>query len=284
MYAAKGGSVPLFSIDEDKCRRDGLCALVCPAGLIKQSEPDAIPVPLEGKEQFCIRCGHCLAVCPHGAISLEAMAGEELEPVSRDLKISFEQARQFMKSRRSVRNFKLDPVSPEDIAKILDVARFAPSGHNDQPVEWLVLANRERVVAFLDHVVLWMREEMKERTELVRTMHLAAVVRAWTKGRDYICLDAPSLVMAHARTSDATTPDMDPVIATAWCDLAAHALGLGACWAGYITFAFRYKPELKKVLDIPEDHEVKGALMLGRPRIRFKSIPPRNPANVRFLE
>lgn len=276
--------MPLFSIDEEKCRRDGLCALVCPAGLIRQHEPDAIPVPLEGKEAFCIRCGHCLAVCPHGAISLEAMAEEALEPVDRDLRISFEQAAQFMKTRRSIRKFKPEPVSRENLDSILNVARFAPSGHNDQPVEWLVLANRERVAAFLEHVVLWMREEMKKRTELVRSMHLAAVVRAWTQGKDYICLDAPTLVMAHARTKDATTPDMDPVIAAAWCDLAAHALGLGACWAGYVTFACRYKPELKEVLGIPGDHEVKGALMLGRPRVRFQRIPPRNPVKVRFLE
>jgi len=276
--------VPLFSIDEKKCRRDGLCAMVCPAWLIKQDGPDALPVPLEGKEQFCIRCGHCVAVCPHDAISLESLAGEALEPISRDLKISFEQAAQFMRTRRSVREFKPDPASPDDIAKILDVARFAPSGHNDQPTEWLVLANRERVTAFLDHVVLWMREEMKKRSDIVRSMHLAAVARAWSQGKDYICLGAPTLVMAHARIENATTPDMDPVIATAWLDLAAHALGLGACWAGYITFAFRYKPELKEVLGIPEDHDVKGALMLGRPRIKYQRIPPRNPAKVRILE
>ncbi len=273
----------LFTIDTEKCRRDGLCALVCPASLIRQPEEGAYPVAWEGKEEFCIRCGHCLAVCPHEAISLDAMPDAALTPVRRELGITFEQAAQFMKSRRAIRHFSPEPVPEADIREILDVARYAPSGHNDQPVKWLVLQGRPRIEAFLDRMTEWMREEMKAKTELVRTMHLPAVVRGWSKGKDYILLGAPTLVMAYAPAAG-VTPDMDAVIAASWFDLAAHARGYGACWAGYVTFALRYKPELKEGLGIPMDHEVKGALMLGKARVKYRRIPPRNPADVRFSE
>jgi nitroreductase len=42
-------------------------------------------------------------------------------------------------SRRSVRRFKSDPVSHDDILRVLDVARLAPSAANSQPWEFVVV-------------------------------------------------------------------------------------------------------------------------------------------------
>jgi ferredoxin len=36
-------STPLFTIDENLCRRDGLCAAACPASLVRQDGPDELP-------------------------------------------------------------------------------------------------------------------------------------------------------------------------------------------------------------------------------------------------
>ena len=41
--------------------------------------------------------------------------------------------------RRSIRRFKPDPVSDEDIEKIIEVARWAMSGANAQPWEFVVV-------------------------------------------------------------------------------------------------------------------------------------------------
>ena len=40
---------------------------------------------------------------------------------------------ELVKERRTVRRFKPDPVPPDYIAKIIDVARWAPSGFHTQP-------------------------------------------------------------------------------------------------------------------------------------------------------
>lgn len=50
-----------------------------------------------------------------------------------------------LKFRRSVREFLRDPVSRELIEKILEAARYAPSGGNSQPWEFVVIEERETI-------------------------------------------------------------------------------------------------------------------------------------------
>lgn len=272
----------LFHIDEEKCRRDGICAMTCPASLVRWEAPETFPVPLAGKEGHCIACGHCASVCPHGALTLEKTDPGAFEPILPELEVSAEQAAQFMKSRRSVRNFRPEPVSKKTLGKILDVTRWAPSGHNKQPVRWTILSTREAVESFLEHVVDWMREQARAGTETAKTLNLGGAARAWEKGRDVIARGAPNLVLAHA-PKRGVTPDVDAVIAASWLELAAHAHDVGVCWAGYVMFAFREHPALGVHLGIPDDHAVQAAMMLGRARFRHQSIPPRKPAEVNFL-
>ncbi len=56
---------------------------------------------------------------------------------------------QLVKNRRSIRRFKADAVPGEMIEKIIEVARWAPSGFNMQPWEFVVVQKpelREKVV------------------------------------------------------------------------------------------------------------------------------------------
>ena len=45
-------------------------------------------------------------------------------------------------SRRSVRNFKPDPVPAEVLTKLIETSRWSPSGSNTQPWEFLVLGGK----------------------------------------------------------------------------------------------------------------------------------------------
>lgn len=49
----------------------------------------------------------------------------------------------FLKGRRSIRNFQDKAVTDEDIEMILEAGRWAPSGSNRQPWEFIVVKNRE---------------------------------------------------------------------------------------------------------------------------------------------
>ncbi|MFC1910709.1 nitroreductase family protein [Chloroflexota bacterium] len=50
---------------------------------------------------------------------------------------------ELVKKRRSTRRFKSDPVSDEDISRIIEVAQWAPSGFNQQPWEFVVIRDKE---------------------------------------------------------------------------------------------------------------------------------------------
>jgi nitroreductase len=48
-----------------------------------------------------------------------------------------------IEKRRSIRKFKPEPVAGEDLKKILEAGRLAPSGSNRQPWYFIVVRNLE---------------------------------------------------------------------------------------------------------------------------------------------
>lgn len=108
-----------FTIDEQKCKRDGWCVDECPARIIQQRSADQVPAPAGDFDQYCLKCGHCVAVCPHGAFSLPWLKPEDCIPVRKELALSPPQAAQFLRSRRSTRTFKDTPVSRPCLSSFL---------------------------------------------------------------------------------------------------------------------------------------------------------------------
>ena len=99
----------LLTVDQEKCQRDGICAEVCPAGIIEFKDKDAFPTLVDGGDKLCISCGHCVAVCPHGAMSHAIMKPEECQSVNEDWLFGPEQVEHFLRYRRSIRKYKKRP-------------------------------------------------------------------------------------------------------------------------------------------------------------------------------
>ncbi|MCP4610701.1 MAG: 4Fe-4S dicluster domain-containing protein, partial [Planctomycetes bacterium] len=126
----------LFTVDQGKCKGDGICVAECPMGVIEIQHSDNFPSVTENGEGLCINCGHCVAVCPHGAFSLTTMKPEDCSLVMKETLPSAVQVEHFLKSRRSARVYKEKRVSIEILTKVIEIAAYSPSGHNDQPVHW----------------------------------------------------------------------------------------------------------------------------------------------------
>ena len=99
----------LLIIDQDKCKKDGICAKECPMAIIKLKDEESLPILVPGGEDICNSCGHCVAVCPNGALSHERVPMADSPLIEKDLEINEEQAVQFLRSRRSIRFFKKQP-------------------------------------------------------------------------------------------------------------------------------------------------------------------------------
>lgn len=273
-----GGDMPkhaedLIIIDKDKCKKDCICELECPFDLIYYGE-DGYPRIRKAAKKQCIACGHCVTVCPSQAFDLKMLRLENCTPIDPNLMPDPEEVSQFIKARRSIRTYKKKGVNRETLEWMLDVARFAPSAHNGQPVRWIMVNDVEKIQKLAEVIIDWMAEHKL----------YPGVVRAWQNEReDKVLRHAPNLAIAYAR-EDGENPAEDCSIATTYLELAGHAKGVGGCWAGFLMNAVAHTDAFDRLLDIPEGHRIYGALMLGYPKFKYKLIPERNPAQVRWVE
>ena len=275
----KGRNMPLFTVDEDKCKRDKICVDECPAKIIQIDEMGGVPVPVTGADEFCIDCGHCVAVCPHEALSHRSMTPEQCPSVNKDLLLNSEQAEHFLRSRRSIRTFKHDRVDRDILAKLIDIARYAPTGHNSQSVQWLVIYDKKKIQKLNSHVINWMRFMLEEHKDTALSMNFDRVVAAWEMGLDRICRDAPHVILAHAEKGDRTAPT-SCTIALTYLELAIPAFGLGGCWAGFFGIAASTWKPMQNDLGLPEGNLSYGAMLVGYPKYKYHRLPLRNEPNI----
>jgi nitroreductase len=118
------------------------------------------------------------------------------------------------------------------------------------------------------------RAVVQSNPDLAGKLDLAELVQHWDAGHDAINRDAPHLAIAYAPQAVLTAP-VDCSIALTYLELAAFAMGLGACWAGWFNFAANHYAPLTETLHLPEGHAAFGAMLLGHPRYAYQRIPPR---------
>ena len=269
----------LFTVDAEKCKKDGTCAKVCPLQLITLDNADKLPEPVGKAERQCINCGQCSAVCPKDALILRGLSPEQFPVVDYRQLPSEAQAKLFLTARRSVRVYKNQPVEQSKLAEIIDTARYAPSGVNSQPVHWLAVLEPQEVKRLAGLVIDWMRQIIVEQPEMARSFNMKRMVEEWEKGTDRICRNAPHVIVAHAPESVGSSQS-SCTIALTYLELAAFANGLGACWAGFFhTATMLYQP-MAEALKLPEGHKCFGAMLVGYPQYRYHRLPPRKEANI----
>lgn len=272
----------LITVDPEKCTRDGICAAVCPARIISLQNKEETPEMVPGGEERCIRCGHCVAVCPHGAMSHESMAAADCMPVKKEFLLDPERTEHFLRNRRSIRVYKDKVIDRDLLVRLIEIARYAPSGHNLQPVKWKIIHDTKDVTRMSALVIDWMRHLIGEKSPLAEMLHMDRAVLAWENGIDPINRNAPHLVMAYGHKDDRTAQTAS-TIALTYLELAATGFGLGGCWAGYFTAASLFWPPLGEALNLPKDHLCLGALMLGYPKFKYHRMPLRNEPEITWL-
>jgi len=268
-------NMQLFEVDQQICQQDGICAAVCPMGIIA-FEKGGYPAPVAGAEELCVRCGHCVAVCPTGSLTHREMPVAECPPFRKDFQLSAEQGEHFLRSRRSIRVYQDRPVPREDITRLIEVARYAPSGHNSQCVEWLVLDNREELRKLAAIVVDWARWMIVNMPQVAVPMHMDKLVQRWEQGKDVILRDAPVVIVAHAGAGNRMALHAC-TIALTYLELAATSMGLGTCWAGYFNVTATSFPPMQEALALPPGHQAFGSMMVGYPKFSYHRLPLRNP-------
>lgn len=154
-----------------------------------------------------------------------------------------------IKMRRSVRKYHGQPVEDELILKLLESARLAPSGSNNQPWQFIVVRSEEnrRRLTEVAHNQKWM---------LTAPVFIICIADS----RCRIPADAALFLTEESPQEALKQVIRDTAIATENLLLEAHHLGLGACWVAW----FRQE-EIRPVLNIPPDKYVCGIITVGYP-------------------
>jgi nitroreductase len=137
-----------------------------------------------------------------------------------------------IKTRRSIRKYKKAPVPEEELEKILDAGRWAPSASNLQPWKFIVLSDFQ----------------VRER-----------VARLLTFGN--FLAEAPLGIAVVVDPMVSNHPVEDGSIAAYSMLLAAHAVGLGGCWLN----PSHNEEELKEIFGIPKEVRLISVISLGYP-------------------
>ncbi len=264
-------------VDQDLCTRCGICSIVCPVAIVTPSDENTLPAVNDAVAGMCIRCGHCEVSCPSQALLLNDRPEEKVPPSAGAGTISSGDLAFYLRKRRSVRHFTSDPVPKETILEILDIARYAASGGNGQPVQWIVVHVPENVKKIAGLTIGWMKT--LQNTDHPMSGYIPTLIEAWESGSDVICRGAPHLLFAHIPEGN-TVASVDAIIALTHVDLAAPAFGIGTCWAGFLAMAAASYEPLQKEIGIRAGRKCAYAMMFGHPQYKIYGIPRRKPLEV----
>jgi nitroreductase len=186
---------------------------------------------------------------------------------------------EIVKETRSIRRFKPDPVPDDLVDKMIEAARWAPSGFNQQPWEFVVVRDAE----LRGRIAGWYGEYMAQ----TRTMETTR--EAWQKSWDpeptgsaadfsvapvYILVLGDNRTRAGLPMSMRYNPARQEYVFSAglsnallYLHMAASVLGLASQWVSGIASPYVHCL-VKDLLGIPAELDVYDMLAVGYPAVR----------------
>lgn len=174
-----------------------------------------------------------------------------------------------IRARRSIRRYLDKPVPRELIEKILEAARWAPSAHNRQPWRFAVIESSETKHALASAMGDKLRADL-ERDGLAKELIDKDTARSYQRITNapvviVVCVTMRDMDVyqdTRRKKAEYLMATQSVAMATQNLLLAAHALGLGACWMCAPLFV----PEIvREVLKLENDWEPQALITLGFP-------------------
>ncbi len=192
-------------------------------------------------------------------------------------KIDFDGFLGVVRSRRSTRRFKPDPIPDEYVEKICETARWAMSGANGQPWEFLVIkdqstkdkiaelfkGNRDRVYNIERTRVAALRmPAYRNRPDTKPALQTAPVLIVIVGDRRTVQASVLYSNFVFGEGGPGAVYQKNMANATELLCLGAAALGLGAQWASVNS---SWEDSLKRLLDVPEELQIPTIIPIGYP-------------------
>ncbi|MCX5850102.1 MAG: nitroreductase family protein [Deltaproteobacteria bacterium] len=210
--------------------------------------------------------------------------------------------------RRSVRRFKKEPLPDNLIRRILEAARFAPSAGNGQPWKFLVIKSPEIIAEmerdatritkffmfFYGYTMYWGLRRL-----ITKIMATWSVLRLYSnefsappffamtqaaEDQTVYYQGAPVVIIILEDKRGVSNPTIDTGVAGENIVLAAHSLGVGACWMGF-TRLLTYYPKWRKKFGLGKyPYRFGNSICLGYPAANVNHEVPREVQLVEWYE
>lgn len=215
---------------------------------------------------------------PAGAVEFADMytwhEGMEWNPVER-----------VILERRSVRKYKDRQVPEALVRRVLEAGRFAPTAGNSQSWKFVVVRDREMIQDMQKYVQLrckafkfflnwqksplgrlaWLYTQVTARVmpNLVHPIPFGAITLI-AEGKLKLFHDAPTVILILMDKRGAAKPPVDAGICGQNMVLAAHSLGLGTCWVGFVE-VFKFGTRWNRKLGVAWPYKLIEGIALGYP-------------------
>lgn len=274
----------MMNVNAEKCIGCGQC--------VKDCFPRDIEI-VDGKAKInnvaCIKCGHCVAVCPKDAVSTDEYNMEDVKDYNKeDFLVDADNLLNFIKFRRTIRQFKDKEVEEEKISKIIEAGRYTQTASNMQDVSYTVV--REGLQE-LRAIAL---ESLKEKGEGLlanltpQTMRFKRYAEMWIKmyedfkanpnenlkGNDKLFFNAPAVIVVTANS------DVNGALASSNMELMTNALGLGTFFSGFFVLAAQDNKKIMDFLGVKEGKKIATCMIVGYPDVKYFRTVPRKEADI----
>ena len=165
---------------------------------------------------------------------------------------------EIIKTRRSTRSYQEKVVESKLLYKIIEAARYAPSGGNNQSSHFIVIENK----LFLEQLAELVQNEFSQM-EVTEDMYksLKSSILQSKKGNYVFHYHAPVLVVVCNKKGYGNAM-ADSACAIENMMIMANALDLGSCYINQLTWLSEHEV-IRNKLNLKDDEMVCGAAALG---------------------
>lgn len=160
------------------------------------------------------------------------------------------QIERLIKERRSIRKYKPDMISAEDLQAIVKAGIWAPNAMNEQLWHFTVVSDANTI------------EQMNKATIAgIEKSGFSFLQNKITQPEYHTFYHAPAVIVISAKEEKFTAFDCGAAAEN--IALAAYGKNIGSCIIGSAEFMFSENPEMRMILKIPDNYHFVCAISLG---------------------
>lgn len=258
----------MVSIDQNKCIGCGMCVKDCFFQVLHLQDKKAV---VSGD---CFNCGHCVSVCPTNAVTIPDYPMEEVREYDASCKMDAENLLHFMQFRRSVRQFRKEPVPMEAMHNILEAGRYTPTAANRQDVSYILV--KENLEEFKKIVWAGLGERLAKGVPDPYAYRMQIFYDA------YLADPADDRLFCGADVCMLVLSDLpvNGTLAMTSMELMAQAQGVGVLYSGFLQRIILDTPKALEFLGLDGTKTLGTVMLFGMPAVKYQRTAPRKKVNV----